>query len=294
MLLIPQSPFFSGCAQFAALGRGQSTYLAQAHTTRPIRTPLEGTGNLFLFAVIAGTARISGAVSRELTAGQSLVTLLAEDEWLDFQVPVGDCSVLTLHAEPAQLMADLGSPESAGLLRDAVGTGHVESLPADVSSSMQSLLQQPLQAYSDRARLRARGLEGWAAALAPVLGRRPALATRELSLRDLRRVTDLKAILDTEFCSPPSIDNLARRLCSNPAKVMRDFKAAYGETIGGFVTRLRMEHARELITVEGLRIGEAANRVGYNHQSSFSDAFRGHFGVAPRELKRQRHYASRH
>jgi AraC-like DNA-binding protein len=37
-----------------------------------------------------------------------------------------------------------------------------------------------------------------------------------------------------------------------------------------------------------LTIAQVAERVGYEHQSSFTAAFRGHVGMSPREYRKHR------
>ena len=37
-----------------------------------------------------------------------------------------------------------------------------------------------------------------------------------------------------------------------------------------------------------MTIAQVAERVGYEHQSSFTAAFRGHVGMAPREYRKHR------
>lgn len=56
-------------------------------------------------------------------------------------------------------------------------------------------------------------------------------------------------------------------------------------TFHGYLTRLRMEQAADLIR-EGTALEEAGRRVGYTDHSSFYRAFRQTFGQSPREYRR--------
>ena len=50
----------------------------------------------------------------------------------------------------------------------------------------------------------------------------------------------------------------------------------------------RMRLAQSLLLQGRLTIGQVAEQVGYEHQSSFTAAFRGHAGMTPRDYQRQR------
>jgi AraC-like DNA-binding protein len=73
----------------------------------------------------------------------------------------------------------------------------------------------------------------------------------------------------------------------------RLFKAATGDSPFQFVTRTRMERAKELLRKTRLPISDIAERVGYQQPSHFSARFRSVLGRRPdayRKLKRDFHY----
>jgi AraC-like DNA-binding protein len=53
-----------------------------------------------------------------------------------------------------------------------------------------------------------------------------------------------------------------------------------------YVRSRRLQLARQLLQGSNLAIGEIAARVGYSSQSAFSAALSRHFGVNPRQLRR--------
>jgi AraC family transcriptional regulator len=61
----------------------------------------------------------------------------------------------------------------------------------------------------------------------------------------------------------------------------RLFKTATGDSPFRFVTRIRMERAKELLRKTLLPIFEIADRVGYQKPSHFSARFRAVFGFSP-------------
>ena len=64
------------------------------------------------------------------------------------------------------------------------------------------------------------------------------------------------------------------------------FQRAGDSTFHHYLTRLRLEKARELIR-DGVALEEAGRQAGYTDHSSFYRAFRQTFGQSPREYKRE-------
>lgn len=81
------------------------------------------------------------------------------------------------------------------------------------------------------------------------------------------------------------IVDLANLAGFNSTKLKRDFKKLYGVTIFKYITALRMEVAKSLITQEGATIAYAAFEVGYANPQHFTTAFKRTMGYVPSELK---------
>jgi AraC family transcriptional regulator len=65
------------------------------------------------------------------------------------------------------------------------------------------------------------------------------------------------------------------------------FRMATGHTPYEWLTRLRMEMARELLAHPAMRITDIALAVGYQTPSAFAATFRRHVGVSPTEFRRK-------
>ncbi|MFD2236558.1 AraC family transcriptional regulator [Aureimonas populi] len=63
------------------------------------------------------------------------------------------------------------------------------------------------------------------------------------------------------------------------------FAAIVGETPSRYVTQVRMHQARQWILRDRMRIAEAAHRLGYDSEASFSRAFKRVIGTAPGKLR---------
>jgi AraC-like DNA-binding protein len=62
--------------------------------------------------------------------------------------------------------------------------------------------------------------------------------------------------------------------------------ARVGEAPLRYVKRLKLTMAADLLANGGLRVTQAAQRIGYGSEASFSRAFKARFGYAPSEARR--------
>lgn len=83
-----------------------------------------------------------------------------------------------------------------------------------------------------------------------------------------------------------TIEELSRQYHINPTTLKAAFKAAYGTSLAAHIKGHRMEQAAKLLQETELSVGEIAQAVGYDSPSRFSAAFKGVFGVLPREYRR--------
>ena len=97
-----------------------------------------------------------------------------------------------------------------------------------------------------------------------------------------REATD---IVDREFGSDLSLDDIARRVASSRRQLQRAYAEIGRTTFREHLTRVRMEKAAELLSREGLTVREVARRVGYRQPAQFAKAFRRHLGVAPSDYR---------
>src|SRR5262245_55019007 len=68
---------------------------------------------------------------------------------------------------------------------------------------------------------------------------------------------------------------------------LRAFREAFGETPHAFLTRLRLERAKQLLTLSGRSVTEICFDVGFSSLGSFSTLFRRQVGLSPAEFRRR-------
>ena len=65
----------------------------------------------------------------------------------------------------------------------------------------------------------------------------------------------------------------------------RVFTTCAGESIAGYVRRVRMERAGRKLRMGAVDITEVAHAAGYDSHAAFSKAFRQYFGLTPSEFR---------
>lgn len=116
-----------------------------------------------------------------------------------------------------------------------------------------------------------------------MLAGRPA---EEYSERELRCLHAARDVLMKQLSSPPTIRQVARAAGINETTLKRGFQSLFGTTIFEFSVRCRMHHALVLLREQRLPVARVAEAVGYSHQTSFATAFRRHFGLRPKDVRR--------
>jgi AraC-like DNA-binding protein len=107
-------------------------------------------------------------------------------------------------------------------------------------------------------------------------------------LRDVELAHAALQRLERDFRKPPLFADLAREIGTNQNKLKAVFKEAFGVTMADYCLERRMREAQQLLLEATLTIAQVAERVGYEHQSSFAAAFGGHVGMSPRQYRQHR------
>jgi AraC-like DNA-binding protein len=102
---------------------------------------------------------------------------------------------------------------------------------------------------------------------------------------DMEKLYKAKELLDIDYANPPTIKELSRQISLNEFKLKQGFKAYYGTTVYGYITKLRMETAKRMILDERKSIGEVAHAVGFKYQAHLTGAFKKYYGILPSEVK---------
>ena len=103
-------------------------------------------------------------------------------------------------------------------------------------------------------------------------------------LTALRRARDLA---DRDFAEPLTLDAMARAANLSKFHFAREFARAYGETPRNYLTRRRIERAKELLRAANLTTTEVCYLVGFESLGSFTTRFGELVGMTPGQYRRQ-------
>jgi AraC-like DNA-binding protein len=100
----------------------------------------------------------------------------------------------------------------------------------------------------------------------------------------LRRARDL---IDIRYADPLDLDAMAAEAGFSRYHFAREFRNVYGETPGGYLSRRRVERAKDLLASANLTVTEICMLVGFSSLGSFSRRFTELVGCAPTEYRRR-------
>ena len=101
---------------------------------------------------------------------------------------------------------------------------------------------------------------------------------------------DAVAIVEAEYGSDLSLDDIARRVASSRRQLQRSYAEIGDTTFREHLTSVRMERAADLLATRGLTVRDVAHRVGYRQPAQFAKAFRRHHGLAPSAFRDSRRF----
>jgi len=100
-----------------------------------------------------------------------------------------------------------------------------------------------------------------------------------------RNIKKAQEYLHEHFNTVFTIDDLARRLGMSVRNFNRRFKQATGETPLGYLHKLRINCAKQLLETDYKSVQEVCYEVGYDDVQFFRKIFRRYTGLAPRAYK---------
>lgn len=144
------------------------------------------------------------------------------------------------------------------------------------------LVKNPMLSVSDRLLAEAQTLELIARWLTPVNQQLP----EKLGEQGLQSVIDL---LIQNIAQPPSLETLAKLAGMSHAKLNRQFKSQYGQTVFEWLREYRLERAKTYLTNPDQAITNIALNCGFSSASHFTQTFKSHYGITPTKYRKNAH-----
>ena len=98
-------------------------------------------------------------------------------------------------------------------------------------------------------------------------------------------VSEARQYIEKNFAKDISLDDVAGSVDVSPYYFTRMFKEETGETFIEYLTKLRINRAKELIRDPLMTIGEIGQAVGYADPNYFSRIFKKTTGMTPSEFR---------
>lgn len=111
-------------------------------------------------------------------------------------------------------------------------------------------------------------------------------ADESYSTDELQRFHQAQQILLENYCPPATISQIARQIGIGESKLRQGFKSVFGMTIFEYGTQCRMQHALKLLQETDKQLGYISESLGYEHQTTFTAAFKRYFGFLPKDVRK--------
>jgi AraC-like DNA-binding protein len=162
-------------------------------------------------------------------------------------------------------------------------------LNSDISSLLHDITRSRLTGSLRAMQVAARGVELLALVAQAWLEQGSDGIKMPARRRDAEIVIGARRALAQRFADPPTLQALAAELGTNRNKLNQLFRQTMGVTLQTYCVQRRIERAQALLMEGRLSVAQVAEAVGYQHQSSFTAAFRDVVGMCPRDYHHKAH-----
>lgn len=104
---------------------------------------------------------------------------------------------------------------------------------------------------------------------------------------NIARIDKALKRIHSSYKEPLPVESLASLVNMSPSAFHRSFQDVTSSSPVQYIKKIRLNKARELLLDQRVRVGEAANVVGYESATQFSREFKRYFGNSPSELSRK-------
>ena len=96
-----------------------------------------------------------------------------------------------------------------------------------------------------------------------------------------------KLFIERNYRHKISMCDVAKHIAISEKHLCRKFKREFGIPPQKYLINVRMERANELLRSGEMTVGEVADSVGYDSPLTFSQMYKRHFGIPPRDVTRK-------
>ena len=96
--------------------------------------------------------------------------------------------------------------------------------------------------------------------------------------------TDIHRIVEQNYTSPVSLEDLAYLSGRSLSSFKRDFQQIYNTTPAKYIREKRLQKAKELLQSTAMPVSEVAYSLGFENPTHFTHVFKDYFGTAPSKI----------
>jgi two-component system response regulator YesN len=95
----------------------------------------------------------------------------------------------------------------------------------------------------------------------------------------------IKQVIQKRYSENLSIRDIAGEVYLSTTYLCMIYKQETGETVNGYITRVRIEHAKELLRDPAIRLYDICHEIGYTEPGYFSKIFKKYTDLSPTEYR---------
>ena len=108
----------------------------------------------------------------------------------------------------------------------------------------------------------------------------------EREVQDHQKIIEsIKHIIDQRYAELQTLDQVVEDLYISVGYASRLFRQYANETIFDYLTRTKMEKAKEMLLCKDLKAYEVGQRLGYSSNAYFTTSFKKYTGLTPKEYR---------
>jgi AraC family transcriptional regulator len=124
---------------------------------------------------------------------------------------------------------------------------------------------------------------------ASIFASNPCSMSDNIQLEYRKRINKVLLYIDEHLGEKLDLETLASVSCFSVYHFHRIMRAHLNESLGSYIIRQRMQIAAHLLEHTGKSVSQIAYDVGYDTPSSLTKAFKGKFGISPKEFRQEKH-----
>lgn len=98
-------------------------------------------------------------------------------------------------------------------------------------------------------------------------------------------IREVKKYVENNYTKDLTLEVISADLYYSPNYMNHIFKQQTGETIFDYITRFKIEKAKEMLADPKVKLYEVAETLGYSHTPYFSSVFKRYTGLTPKEYR---------